>query len=137
MAATHAMIKATCFYGGLTFLAGFAFGVLRELFLVPMYGRRAGHLIEFPMILAATVTTAAYAVGTLKDTRRKHLLALGIAGTFILLAIESGFALYVMRVPLSQYLASFNVAKGELFPFGLVFMCLAPLAVHRFWNRKT
>ena len=136
-AAAQALIKAICFYGGVTFFTGFAFGVLRELVLVPMSGRRAGHLIEFPMMLMAIVVVAAYAVKRLQDTRKKYLLALGILGTLVLLVIESGFALYVMRVPLGQYLASFNVAKGELFPFGLVLMCIAPLAVQRFWNKRT
>ncbi len=132
-AAAHALVKAILFYGGMAFGAGFLFGILRELVFVPMAGRLAGHWIEFPFMLAAIALIARYAVRRLHDRRTKYLLALGIAGTLVLLAIESGFALYVMRVPLQLYLASFNIAKGALFPFGLVFMSFAPLVIQRLW----
>ncbi len=49
----------------------------------------------------------------------------------ILLALEAMFALYVVQLPLEKYLASFNVLKGELFPFGLLAMAIAPLLIRR------
>ena len=87
-------------------------------------------------MLAAIGLIALYCVKRLHNRQTKYLLFLGIAGTIELLAIESGFTLYVMRVSLYQYLASFNIANGALFPFGLFFMSIAPLAVQRFWMER-
>ena len=130
-AAAHALIKAILFYGGVMFVIGFAFGVLRELVFIPLAGRRAGHWIEFPVLLAATFLVARRVAATLHERTAGKLLTLGIAGTFLLLLFESGFALYVLRLPLEKYLSGFDVTVGALFPFGLLFMALAPLLARR------
>ncbi|MDP4593387.1 MAG: hypothetical protein NWT00_02330 [Beijerinckiaceae bacterium] len=135
-AEARALVKAFLLYGGLAFGAGFVFGLLRELAFVRLAGRQAAHWIEFPLMLAAIGLIALYCVKRLHNRQTKYLLFLGIAGTIVLLAIESGFTLYVMRVSLYQYLASFNIANGALFPFGLFFMSIAPLAVQRFWMER-
>ena len=129
-AAALALIKAILFYGCVVFAAGFVFGVLRELVLIPMTGRLAGRWIEFLVLLVAVAWIARMAVQRLHDRRRKYLLALGIIGTLIMLAMESLFVLYVMRLPWEKYMASFDVTAGELFVFGLLFMCAAPAAMH-------
>ncbi len=135
-AAAHAFVKAILFYGGVTFVAGFFFGALRELVFIPLAGNRAGHWIEFPLMLAATAAIAFFAVKRLPDPSRRKLLQLGIAGTLLLLLIEGAFALYVLRVPMEKYLASFDVSAGQLFPFGLLFMCIAPYAIHLVGRRS-
>ena len=134
--AAHTFVKTIMFYGGVTFIAGFFFGVLRELVFIPLAGNRAGHWIEFQLMLAATTVVAFLAVKKLPDPSRRKLLQLGIAGVLLLLLIESTFALYVMRVPMEKYLASFDVSAGELFPFGLLFMCIAPFAIHLVGRRS-
>jgi hypothetical protein len=128
--AAHAFVKAILFYGGVMFAVGFAFGSLRELAFIPLFGKRAGHWIEFPLMLAATATVARIAAGRLHEVSKKKLLQLGFAGTVLLLLIESGFALFVLRMPVKDYLSGFDVTQGALFPYGLLFMCLAPLLIH-------
>ncbi|MGE3244938.1 MAG: hypothetical protein AB7F96_10965 [Beijerinckiaceae bacterium] len=129
----HVLIKTILFYGGIMFLIGFAFGVARELVFIPLAGKRAGHWVEFPMMLAATAWMAQITSSRLREATTGTLLALGMFGTAVMLLIESGFALYVLRLPPKDYLAGFDVTKGELFPWGLAFMALAPLAMNRFW----
>ncbi|MEM5517227.1 hypothetical protein WNY37_09715 [Henriciella sp. AS95] len=60
----------------------------------------------------------------------------GVLGTLILLLIESLFALGIMGMTISQYLTSFDVSNGRLFPIGLLAMALAPLLA-RFLPRRS
>lgn len=118
-------------FGTLGFAAGFAFGALRELVLIPAYGERVGHLAEFPM-----VTLAACAIGVWIGARSTGpALAIGLLGVLVLIAFESTMALGFMRVSLPDYLAGYDLSRGALFPVGLAFMALAPIAGRRFKRR--
>jgi hypothetical protein len=111
-------------YGGLGFAAGFVFGALRQLVLIPAFGDRAGHLIEFPM-----VTLTVFGIGAWIGARSAAPgLAIGILGAAILIAMESTMSLTFAGLSLSDYLASYDVKRGALLPFGLATMVLAPLA---------
>jgi hypothetical protein len=123
--------RAILIYGTLAFAAGFVFGVVRELLLIPRLGRGAGKSLEFAIMLAITLGLARYATGKLRQPTSGQLIALGIGGMVILLALEAMFALYVMQLPLEKYLTSFDVLKGELFPWGLLAMAIAPLLIRR------
>lgn len=130
------VLRAILVYGTLTFAAGFVFGVLRELALIPLLGRDAGRWIEFLIMIAATFATARIALRQIRTATGGAMLALGLGGTAFLLLLESTFALYVMRVALKTYLASFNVLDGELFAWGLAFMIAAPALVSHFRTGK-
>ena len=111
-------------FGSLSFAAGFAFGALRELMLIPALGERIGHLTEFPM-----VTLAACAIGVWIGARSTApALAVGLLGVAVLIAFESTMALGFMRVSLADYLAGYDLTRGALFPIGLALMALSPLA---------
>lgn len=122
----YPLARSIFVYAIITFVAGFVFGVIRELLLIPMAGKSAGHWIEFPFMLLATWAAAIYAKQRLVNPDRKTLLALGLFGTLLLILIESSFALYVVQMPLHKYLVSFDVMAGALFPWGLAFMLAAP-----------
>ena len=122
----HAL-KAGIIYGLLGFAAGFIFGALREILFIPLFGDRAGHLIEFPMLLAAILLIASVVVRRTGIHTTSSAVVMGIVGVSVLLAIESTFALAIMGQSTDEYLASFNVLKGELFPIGLAAMALAPV----------
>lgn len=114
-------------YGALGFAAGFVFGALRQLVLIPVFGDRMGHLIEFPV-----VTLAACAIGLWIGARTTApALAIGLLGVAILIAFESTMALGFMRVPLTDYLAGYDLTRGALFPIGLALMAAAPLLGRR------
>ena len=114
-------------YGALGFAAGFAFGALRQLILIPAFGDRMGHLIEFPM-----VTFAACAIGVWIGSRTTApALATGLLGVAVLIALESTMALGFMRVSLADYLAGYDLTRGALFPVGLALMAAAPLLGRR------
>ena len=119
-------------YGLLGFAAGFLFGAFREMVLIPAFGGRAGHLIEFPLILIAITAIALWLV------RRQPLPhtwwarhGAGAVGVLVLVASESSFALVVMQVPVATHLDGYDVTKGALFPIGLLWMGLAPSILSR------
>lgn len=114
-------------YGALGFAAGFFFGVLRQIVLIPAFGDRMGHLIEFPF-----VTLTACAIGIWIGARTiAPALAIGLLGVAVLIAFESTMALGLMRLSLADYLAGYDLTRGELFPIGLAFMAVAPLLGRR------
>jgi hypothetical protein len=123
--------RAILLYGTLAFAAGFVFGVIRELLLIPLLGRTPGRWLEFVVMIAITFGIARHVARKITEPTRGHLIALGIGGMIVLLALEALFALYVVQLPLEKYLDSFNVLKGELFPWGLATMAIAPLMMHR------
>ena len=56
---------------------------------------------------------------------------MGVVGVILLVAIESSFALGVLRRPLSKYVASDDVTAGALYPWGLLWMAVAPMVMGR------
>jgi hypothetical protein len=121
------LLAWSALYGALGFAAGFAFGALRQLVLIPALGEKLGRLAEFPM-----VTAAACAIGIWTGARTTApALAIGLLGVLVLIAFESTMALGFMRVSLADYLDGYDVTRGSLFPIGLAVMALAPFAGRR------
>jgi hypothetical protein len=125
------LLAWSALYGALGFAVGFAFGVLRQLVLIPAFGDRMGHLAEFPM-----VTLAACVIGIrIGGKSTAPALALGVFGVAVLIAFESTMALGFMRLSLADYLAGYDLTRGALFPVGLALMALAPALGRRFRRR--
>lgn len=112
--------------------AGFLLGAIRELILISAFGRSAGHLIEFPlMLIAVAVIAAALSRRRLTGAAASTKLAVGIIGVILLVAIESSFALGVLHRSPAEYLASYDVTAGALFPWGLLWIAVAPMVMGR------
>lgn len=109
-------------YGVGGFFAGFVFGALRELLLAPALGHAAAHAIEFPLVTAAVVAFGVW----IGRRATPPALWIGLGGTALLVALESTLAIAVLRLPLQAYLATFDITRGALFPFGLALMSVAP-----------
>ena len=113
-------------YGSLAFGLGFLFGTLREIALKPALGDATGTLVEFVLVTGAVVTLGIW-LSRCWPAARSARLARGIGGAIVLLVLEGGLAIGVMGQPLDQYLISFDVSAGALFPFGLAVMAVAPV----------
>lgn len=117
-------------YGMLAFVAGFIFGAIRELVLIPTFGSKGGHLIEFPLVLIAVSLIARWLVRTeMAGLAAWNTLVAGVIGVLVLVGIESTFAVAVMGKPVTEYLEQYDVTRGALFPFGLLWMAVAPLVI--------
>lgn len=115
-------------YGVFGFAAGFVFGAIREMVLIPKLGERLAYQIEFPLVTAAVAIIGCWMARAFGLGRsRLWLLGLGLLGVATLVAIESTFALAIMGKSMEAYLQSYNLAAGSLFPAGLAVMALAPL----------
>ena len=120
----RAVWKLAFIYGIAAFGIGFVFGALREVVFLPWLGDPAAHWLEFPLVTGA-ICFLGYRFGR-GIGFRPDTWGVGLGGVAVLLLIEAPFALAVMRQSLEMFLASFDVSRGALFPFGLAAMALAP-----------
>ncbi|MEZ5985915.1 MAG: hypothetical protein R3B94_08180 [Hyphomonas sp.] len=120
----HGTWKLALIYGVEAFVIGFILGALREFIFMPWLGDPAAHWLEFPLVTGA-VCAFGYRLGKGIGFRPDTFLV-GIGGVAVLLLIESLFALGLIRQPVDEYLASFDIRQGALFPVGLAAMALAP-----------
>ena len=120
----HTLLTALA-YGLGAFGIGFIFGALRQLVLIPQFGREAGYWIEFPLVTGCILAFGWWLA-------RRHSLPvpaaalIGIGGVAILLLVESAFALGVMNMSAEDYLAQFDLSRGALFPYALALMAITP-----------
>ena len=121
------LLRWSLLYGAGGFAAGFVFGALRELVLIPRFGAGTGQLIEFPFV---TLAIAALGVWIGRRAAPPALL-IGISGVGILLLMESVLALVILGQSPAQYFAGYDISAGALFPYGLAVMAIAPLIGRR------
>lgn len=114
-------------YGVLAFIAGFVLGALRELVLIPVFGDRTGHLIEFVPLVALIIIIAWRIMAEQSGGSPGVALAMGCIGVAVLLALESSVAIFLFGMDVHDYLAGFNIFRGELFPLGLIIMAITPV----------
>lgn len=129
------VLSGSAIYGLLAFVAGFAFGALRQLVLIPQFGERTGYWIEFPMV-TGTVCTLGWWLGRKHAGSTLGAIGIGLGGTAGLLALESIFALGFSGMSPKAYLAQFDIMSGALFPFGLAMMILAPIIAYMRQDRR-
>jgi hypothetical protein len=109
------VLKAGVTYFLLLFAVGWILGPIRELWAVPRFGRVMAQLIEAVIMLIAMIISARWVMRrfevhqTLGSTILMGLVALGI-----LAPAEIAGALWVRRLSLNEYLASFVTAPGVI-----------------------
>jgi hypothetical protein len=109
------VLKAGVTYFLLLFAVGWILGPIRELWAVPRFGRVMAQLIEAVIMLIAMIISARWVMRrfevhqTLGSTTLMGLVALGI-----LAPTEIAGALWVRRLSLNEYLASFVTAPGVI-----------------------
>ena len=112
------------------FLAGFALGALRVLWLAPALGARAAELLEMPVMLAIAFAAAAWIVRrfAVEPSLRARLGMGALAATLMLVA---EFALIVPLTGMSpgQYLAKADPLTTAVFHAALVLMATAPVFI--------
>ena len=119
-----ALIQA-CLYGLAGFAIGFVFGAIRQLLLAPNFGDAASRWMEFPFVTLA-IAGLGWWFGVRRAGSGGAALLIGIGGLACLLLIESVFALQMLGMSMADYLATFDIARGALFPYGLAAMAIAP-----------
>lgn len=124
-------IAAGVLYFALTYLAGFAFGSVRERVLVPRIGQLVSTLIEVPIMLAATYLAAHFVVGWHSPLEMHDRLIIGGVGFALLMTAEGIFSGLLRGWTVAQWLSHFKKADGAISLAMFVVFAFMPLAVRR------
>ena len=126
------VLKGGAVYFVLVFAVGWVLGPIRELWVIPRFGRTAGVLSEAPLMLAAIMATARWVVRrffvdySLGARGSVGLVALG----FLLIAETMGIW-WTRGMSVSDYLATFDTLSGGVFLLLLLLYAAMPMLVER------
>lgn len=102
-------------------------GILRGLFLVPVFGdlasRQIGVFTGSLIILVISYITVRWIGAKIKT----ELLITGLIWMLLTIAFEISFGRLVMNYPWERILSDFNILNGGLLPIGMIFLMLSPL----------
>lgn len=91
------ILKAAALYFGIVFGAGFVFGVIRVLWVVPHLGLRNAELLEHPLMLVVIFVTAKWILRHVGGQTSGDLLAIGFIALGVLLLAEVLVTLFAQR----------------------------------------
>ena len=108
--------KAGAVYFGLVFGAGFAFGVIRQLLLVPRVGAMWAELIEMPLMLVVIVAAARWTVRRFRlPPGLRSPATVGGVALALLLGAEISLVIFLRGLTLRQYLESREPVSGLVY----------------------
>jgi hypothetical protein len=126
------ILKAGVLYFVLTFAAGFAFGTIRVLWVVPRVGVRTAELLESPLMLAVTILAATWVVRRLRvPPALSKRLTVGLVALALLLMAEFSFVLALRGLTIREYLASRDPVSGTVYIVMLAVFAVMPVLVAR------
>jgi hypothetical protein len=107
-------------------------GVFRTLFLAPYVGDlRARQVAVFTGSLLILMVTCLF-VRWLQADDPRALLCVGLIWFVLTLLFEVSLGRYVLGLSWEAVASDYDISRGGLLPFGLVFLTLAPLIAARF-----
>ena len=119
--------RAGVAYFGLVFGAGFVFGTIRTLWLVPAVGTRAAELIEAPLMLVVIVI-AAHCVERrfLRSATGAARLIAGIAAASLVLIADLGVGVLLRGMSAAEVLVDRDPVAGAVYYGMLVIFAIMP-----------
>jgi hypothetical protein len=132
-------ISSGAVYFAFVFVAGFALGALRTLFIAPRLGEAFAVLLEAPVILTVSWFVATWCVGRFKvPAVPLARLQMGGVAFALLMVAELGVSLIFFHRTVSQHLAGYQSAAGAVGVGAQVAFAWVPLALTwRIWNALT
>ena len=126
------ILKAGALYFALVFGAGFVFGAIRVLCMVPRLGTRTAELMEAPVMFAITVLAARWVARRLSLPPAPSVrLAVGFLALGLMLVAEFTIVLGLRGLTFRGYLASRDPLSGTVYFALLAIFALMPLLVAR------
>jgi len=122
-------------YTLLAFAAGIVLGTVRELALVPLWGKLAATLIEAPLMLAVSYVAAWFVIGWRK-VENNHLerALMGGVALLVLLGFEFAGDMIFRGLDLAGALARMSTPAGMVGMALFLIFAAMPLAVSRRGN---
>ena len=118
-------------YFALTFAAGFVFGTIRTLWVIPMFSVRTAELLETPFMLVVIVLAARWTVRESGGQPGFPRLRIGLIALGFLLVAELTMVLGWQRLTIREYVASRDPVAGTVYLVMLVIFAVMPLLVAR------
>ena len=126
------VLKVGAVYFALVCTVGWLLGPIRELWIIPRFGRTAGFLFEFPLMLAAMIASARWVINHFfVDSSLSMRLSVGLVATAFLVVAEMLGIWWVRGVSVSGYLATFDALSGGIFALLVLLFAAMPLLVER------
>ena len=126
-----AIVRAGALYFLIVFAAGFLFGLLRVLLVVPRLGTRTAELIELPLMLVVIGLAARWLVRRYPRFSTSRRLAAGALALGLLAAAELILAWQLSGLGPLAYIASRDPVSGTAYAVCLLVFALAPAALRR------
>jgi len=119
-------------YVARVFGAGFALGIVRELWVTPRVGVRAAELLELPLMLVITVL-AARAVDRrwLTASGARMRVVVGLSALVLLLAAEVGLGMALRGLSVRDALLARDPVSGTAYYVSLMIFALMPWCLAR------
>ena len=125
-------VKAGTLYFVLVFAAGWILGPLREFWLIPLVGQRAGLLLEVPFMVLVMIAAARWTIRKLGVPYAASTRTLmGVVALVLLLIAEAIGVRWARRLSLEAYLARFDFVTGSLTVLSVLLYAAMPMVVKR------
>lgn len=126
------VLLAAMVYFALVMGAGFAFGTIRVLLLIPQLGPRWSELAEAPFMFAAILLAARHVVRSrLSDASLAGRLGAGLLALALVLGTEFTVVLWLRGLTLASWLAGRDDVAGAVYAALLLLFALAPALERR------
>ena len=115
-------------------------GTLRQLFLAPVVGDFPARRVAFFTGMLLIFLIAYFFVRWIDTPNTKALFVVGSMWSVFTLAFEFGLGYFVLNYSRERMLEDYDVSRGGLMAFGIVFMVFAPYLaarLHGLTNLKT
>jgi hypothetical protein len=109
---TAPVARAALAYFALVFLAGFALGAIRVLFVAPRWGELPATLLEAPIMLAVSWFACGAAIRKFGVPGRRAGLAMGAVAFVLLMTAELALSLFGFRRSPAEFLHGYATPAG-------------------------
>lgn len=110
-------------------------GTIRQLFLAPLVGdfpaRRIAVFTGMVLIFAITY----FSIGWINTPTNKSLLGIGLMWVVLTVLFEFGLGVFVFNYSRERMFEDYNILRGGLMGFGLLFMFFAPFLAEKLRTR--
>jgi hypothetical protein len=121
------LAKMAIFYFAGVFGAGFVFGSIRVLWIVPKLGVRTAELLEMPFMIGVTVLMALWTIRRYSvPPSLRDRLRIGFLGLLFMIAAEVGLAAAIRGISVQEYWTSRDPVSGTAYLIALAVFAMMP-----------